>query len=283
MNFVPFADKMDKQLQEGYEHAVPKIKDVSMGVAFRSALIFRQGRNAKVKKDSAMDVCRISMLDPPTPRTNIIGPMNGPCEISSMKNGLQEGGMHAMRELYCSLAHGADRAAVSGSIKAGAASVLVRQNREDKREAFGLEWAMITSTRMQYGGALATSYHKQQSVRLFVNSDCGVYAPNERNGRKMNFYCGLYVVEKMWNGEGLVTEKCPTASRPHEQYTYLLRRLPKGNGNLISAQQLFDKLLDGKGMAHRRFRPSQPIDCTGVAIPDDFTSRKSKSKRKKKQ
>lgn len=269
---------MDKQLQIGYEHSVPKVKGVGMECSYRSALIFRQGQEAAVLEDSSIAVSRSSMIAPVS-KKRIYGAIHDPCKI--LKDGLREGGLYSMQELVCSRAHLADRATICGSIKEGAASIVVRQNDKEKREAFDLEWARVTSTRRQFGGALATSCHKKNPIRVFVNSDCKEqHAPNKRKGTKMNLYCGLYVVENMWNGEGHVTEAVP--AERFEQYTYFLQRLPKGAGNLITTQQLFDKILDGKGMRHRRFRSTQSKDCTGIAIPDDSTSRKSKSKSKKK-
>lgn len=95
----------------------------------------------------------------------------------------------------------------------------------------------------------------------------------------MNFYCGMFEVVKIWNGKGAVVEEGPTPEQIHEQFTYLLRRLPQGPCNSITTQELFNKLQDGNGMRRESFKSRPPNDCTGIVIPDDSTSRSS-SKRK---
>jgi len=255
-------------MQAGYEHCLPKMNKVD---GLRSALIFRQGHVAAVR-DTGRSIAETAeagsdILAPPVALPTIIG--------HPPPNVVEGRGSYSRADLFISRAHRCDRRGVCGNIASGAESIVVSRQSQELREEDGLEWLKYTSSRRQGGGGFATSYKKQQAIRVFRSSSLNnPFAPPPRPTGTAYRYDGLYRVDTIWDEHGAVTQEGPSPNGA--QYTFLLKRLPQtSNGesdggnksnllsNLLSTQQLWRIICESKGTSSCEFNAPEPSLCLG--------------------
>ena len=269
-------------MQSGYEHCLPKVKKVS---GLRSVLIFRQGSVTSVRDSGnriADDLAAQDILAPPAPLPIIVGHPPPSTEI------VEGSDSYSRADLFMTRVHRCDRRGVCGNIENGAESIVVSRQDQALREEDGLQWIKYTSSRRQGGGGFATSYKKNQSIRVFRSSSLNnKYAPPPRQGGYTSYrYDGLYRVMFMWDEHGNRVHEGPPPNGA--QYTFFLRRLPKVEregdsrpGNFLSTKDLWHAICRRKGQPATLFVPAQPTTYLEVLPLLPPTSRNRKESGKK--
>lgn len=232
----------------------------------RSALIFRQGTIASVRDSGnriADNLVTQDILAPPAPLPIIVGH-----PLSSAKI-IEGNDSYSRADLFMTRVHRCDRRGVCGNIENGAESIVVSRQEQTLREEDGLQWIKYTSSRRQGGGGFATSYKKNQPIRVFRSSSLNsMYAPAPRQGGHTSYrYDGLYRVIFMWDEHGDRVQEGPPPNGA--QYTFFLRRFPKierngenklGNklGNNLSTNELWQIICRRNRQPDTAFVPAQP-------------------------
>jgi alkylated DNA repair dioxygenase AlkB len=234
---------MNGLMQSGYEHSLPKrVKDNS----HRFVLIFRHGRVGFVPQDSGEkvlinedeDVC--SAINKLRPKVDTI--------LFGHPSLIQEGDSYPRRHLWTSYAHRADQRGINGNIRDGSDSIVVSRQSFALREEDGLSWLRYTSSRRQGGGALCVSYRTKKPVRVFRSSRLeGPYRPPAFDEDRTSYrYDGLYVVTRVWDSVGSISEDdIPTSGA----FTFHLERLPQPE-NALSTDDLFRKIQMSRHCEH---------------------------------
>ena len=216
------AYSMDKGVQIGYEHSVPK-QAKSSEIGRRIVAILREGKDKQVVQGRDTGIANAS-LDPPERWDYAKGARFG--KVEGVDEGSVENDANARlysRETMCFTgAHNQAQRGVGGSIDRGAESIVVSRCSERMREADGASWLRYTSTRRQGAGALWRNLKdNRQPVRVFRSSKLtNPWAPpllNEKREPAQYRYDGLYDVTCMWDDSGAQSLKEPQAGPPQKK------------------------------------------------------------------
>ena len=203
---------MDRGVQIGYEHQVPKVPSYG---SRRVVAILREGQ-PRFKAEGA---------DTGTPNASLEPPERWDYEKNGGRFGkiakVDEGeGVYYSREHLCATGgHNQAQRGVSGSLERGAESVVVSRCSSKMREADGVSWLRYTSTRKQGAAALWRNLvSNSQPIRVFRSSKlANAWAPPLLNGNKepaQYRYDGLYDIACMWDDEGNRSVKQPSQAPP---------------------------------------------------------------------
>ena len=203
---------MDRGVQIGYEHQVPKVPSYG---SRRVVAILREGQ-PRFKAEGA---------DTGTPNASLEPPERWDYEKNGGRFGkiakVDEGeGVYYSREHLCATGgHNQAQRGVSGSLERGAESVVVSRCSSKMREADGVSWLRYTSTRKQGAAALWRNLVTNgQPIRVFRSSKlANAWAPPLLNGKKepaQYRHDGLYDVACMWDDAVIDLSKEPSQAPP---------------------------------------------------------------------
>lgn len=244
------AYSMDRGVQVGYEHAVPKRPAREPSIGRRIVAIMRSGRTESAATFDADSGEPTSSLEAPARRDlmaePIVGHVPGVLEAVGRcgeKGGvaLDEAATYSREYLVETRAHVSAQRGVAGLAARGAESIVVSRQSPNLREADGLVWLRYTSTRRQGAGALWRSLGRRSPVRVFRSSALDQpWAPKLRQSPSTGAvyrYDGLYEVVAMWDDAGAPSElepSGPDASGEEPAFTFRLLRIdghPNACGN----------------------------------------------------
>ncbi|KAH8078174.1 SET domain-containing protein [Aureococcus anophagefferens] len=210
------AYSMDRGVQVGYEHAVPKVPPKDTGVRKRVVAILREGdrkaAGAEAFDDADTGLANASLEPPDRWDFDKLGGRFG--HVDGIREGVRANGdgaasldgaaLYSRERLVETGGHNQAQRGVSGSLVRGAESVVVSRQSSRLREADGVSWLRYTSTRRQGAGALHRSLANRDPVRVFRSSNLGgAWAPTkppEAKEAAVYRYDGLYDVVAMWTG-----------------------------------------------------------------------------------
>ncbi|GMH53586.1 hypothetical protein TL16_g01483 [Triparma laevis f. inornata] len=249
--------ELDAGCQLGYEHSLPKKKEVK---ARRMVAIFRQGAVKNVDKDTGNPCCvkeymRLGLLKgeeaegggggekevgvDPTKQERIPPTIEAPLNFgrpNPKSTSISEGSICSRNEIYQAQLHNSDQRGISGNIEMGADAVVLARNDGRVRERDGFTWLRYTSARKQGGGGMATSFNIKNPIRVFRSSAVqSPFAPINSTQKKYSShytsiyrYDGLYTIVKMINNGGDDTRDLPEPEDDEvmPQNTFFMERNP---------------------------------------------------------
>ncbi|GMH83199.1 hypothetical protein TrST_g5124 [Triparma strigata] len=148
---------------------------------------------------------------------------------------ITEGSICSRNTIFQAQLHNSDQRGVSGNIELGADAVVVARNDGRVRERDGFTWMRYTSARKQGGGGMATTFNKQNPVRVFRSSAVeSEFAPinpiKKSSGHNTSIYRydGLYTIVKMIDNDGNDTCNIPDLEDDNvmPQNTFFMERNP---------------------------------------------------------
>ncbi|KAH8075621.1 SET domain-containing protein [Aureococcus anophagefferens] len=243
------AYSMDRGVQVGYEHAVPKVPPKDTGVRKRVVAILREGdrkaAGAEAFDDADTGLANASLEPPDRWDFDKLGGRFG--HVDGIREGVRANGdgaasldgaaLYSRERLVETGGHNQAQRGVSGSLVRGAESVVVSRQSSRLREADGVSWLRYTSTRRQGAGALHRSLANRDPVRVFRSSNLGgAWAPTkppEAKEAAVYRYDGLYDVRAAAGAAaargGRAAAPPPDALRYERAYTFRLERREAGN------------------------------------------------------
>ncbi|KAJ8599012.1 hypothetical protein CTAYLR_007680 [Chrysophaeum taylorii] len=259
---------MDRGVQLGYEHAVPKRAPREAVEGRRMVVIMRSG-DARISPESADSGEPAATLAPPKRRDAedpIIGHVAGIREAVTV-DGVDAAAVYSREELVAKGAHASTQRGVGGTAARGAESIVVSRQSPDLREADGLWWLRYTSTRRQGAGALWRSAERSERVRVFRSSSLASKwappCPASPNGHAYVAaayrYDGLYEVAAAWDAAGAPAVVEPPALDDDLDAAYTFRLVRCDGAPNAASNADFSKALAGNLCV--------PADDVDVSLP----------------
>ncbi|KAH8065802.1 SET domain-containing protein [Aureococcus anophagefferens] len=241
------AYSMDRGVQVGYEHAVPKVPPKDTGVRKRVVAILREGdrkaAGAEAFDDADTGLANASLEPPDRWDFDKLGAASATSTASARASGQTATARprwtvprSTRARLVETGGHNQAQRGVSGSLVRGAESVVVSRQSSRLREADGVSWLRYTSN---LGGAWAPT------------------KPPEAKEAAVYRYDGLYDVVAMWTDGGAPTRDAP--------------RAPKGGGDAYKGAKA-DVPPSPMALRSPEPAPAAPLDALQRLPPPQYVS-----------
>ena len=225
-------------MQKGYVHAVLKLPPSRVSVGKRMAIIFRNGKEYSVPRDTGEQL-----------RTAEAPDRTIEYKFGSMVDYLTEGARYSRTDLQRCGAHASDRSGVAGNMTVGSPSIVVNYVSQERGEFDGFQYVSYYAGPRQRAGALFTSFSMNKPVRVFRSSEGanGPYHPPRKDGRVVYRYDGVYYITHVKDMQGFDIPR---------------RNPPTNNGRIFFLERAEPKeVMRRLETAWEDFRPFPLDDC----------------------